>query len=211
LRIAKLRFTHQRRSYDEKRDDYPHRSPSCRRFCVGEGRTPFLVLDLRYYNLDHGKFDRLNALRIASAATVHRWGRSFLMTPSTIRGLGLERSPAMLRKTAIALAAASLFGAASISTDALAAMRGGAGHGGFGGGGFGHRSFGAPGFVGAPHTFSGRGFVGHGFRGHRFARFGVPAAVGLGLGLGFGAYSYYDDPCYAWTPYGYRWVCGYDY
>jgi hypothetical protein len=31
---------------------------------------------------------------------------------------------------------------------------------------------------------------------------------GLGLGLGYGAYSYYGgDACYAWTPYGYTWVC----
>jgi len=52
--------------------------------------------------------------------------------------------------------------------------------------------------------------LGPGFRGHRFARFGVPG-IGLGLGLGYGAYSYYNDPCYAWTPYGYTWVCGYDY
>jgi len=134
----------------------------------------------------------------------------------------------MLRKIAIALAAASLFGAASIPTDALAFGRGGGGggHGGFGGGGFGHggfggggfsrgftggggvaRSFAAPGVVGrnfavAPHSFAGRSFVGRGFgpgfRGHRFARFGVPFGLGLGLG-------------YAWTPYGYRWVCGYDY
>jgi hypothetical protein len=61
--------------------------------------------------------------------------------------------------------------------------------------------------------FPGRGFVGHGFRpgfhDHRFASFGVP--FGLGLGLGYGAYSYYGDSCYAWTPYGYTWVCGYDY
>src|SRR6266436_6612274 len=141
----------------------------------------------------------------------------------------------MLRKIAIALAAASLLGAASIPTDVLAFGRGGGGggHGGFGGGGFGHggfggggfsrgfiggggvaRSFAAPGVVGrnfavAPHTFVGRGFVGPGFHRHRFARFGVP--FGLGLGLGYGVYSYYNDPCYAWTPYGYRWVCGYDY
>src|SRR5712675_422591 len=97
-----------------------------------------------------------------------------------LRGAG--RSSVMLRKIAIALAAASLLGAASIPTDALAFGRGGGGggHGGFG-----------------------RGF-GPGFRGHRFARFGVP--FGLGLGLGYGAYSYYGDSCYAWTPYGYRWV-----
>jgi hypothetical protein len=131
----------------------------------------------------------------------------------------------MLRRIVIALAAASLFGAASIPTSALAFGHGGGGHGGFGGGGFGHggfgghgfapgfaggvHGFGAPAFVGAPHTFAGRGFVGHGFRDHRFARFGVP--FGLGLGLGYGAYGYYGDPCYAWTPYGYTWVCGYDY
>jgi hypothetical protein len=136
----------------------------------------------------------------------------------------------MLRTITIVLAAASLFGAASIPTGALAFGHGFGGHGGFGGGGFGHggfgghgfapgfagggvRSFAAPGVIGAPHTFPGRGFVGPGFRpgfrDHRFARFGVP--FGLGLGLGYGAYSYYGDPCYAWTPYGNTWVCGYDY
>ena len=129
----------------------------------------------------------------------------------------------MLRKIAIALAATSLVGAASIPVNALAAGHGGGGHwgggfghGGFGGGGFaGHgvaRSFASPGVVAAPRTFAGRGFVGRGFepgfRHHRFARFGVPA---IGLGLGLGAYGYYDDACYAWTPYGYRWVCSYDY
>jgi len=111
----------------------------------------------------------------------------------------------MLRNTAIALAAASVFAAAATPTGALA--RGGFGHGGFGGGGFAH-SFAGPRVGGAPHSFAGHGFVGRGFgHGHHFARFGVP----FGLGLGFGAYSYYSDPCYAWTPYGYRWVCGYDY
>jgi len=109
----------------------------------------------------------------------------------------------MLRNTAIALAAASLFAAASTPTGALAQGRhmGGSFH-----------SFAAPRVGGAPHTFAGRGFVGRDFRhGRHFGRFGVPFGLGLGLGLGYGAYSYYDDPCYAWTPYGYRWVCGYDY
>jgi hypothetical protein len=122
----------------------------------------------------------------------------------------------MLRKIAIALAVTGLVGAVSIPIDALAAPRGGGG--GHGGGGFVHGGFGGGGFAGrsvagAPHMFAGRGFAGRGFeprfRGHRFARFGAPA---FGLGLGLGAYSYYDDDsCYEWTPYGYRWVCGYDY
>jgi hypothetical protein len=56
----------------------------------------------------------------------------------------------------------------------------------------------------AGRYFAGRGFE-RGFHGRRFAR-GF-----IGLGLGYGAYSYYDDSCYAWTPYGYTWVCGYDY
>src|SRR5258707_9991699 len=85
----------------------------------------------------------------------------------------------MLRKIAIALAAGSLVGAASIPTDALAFGRGGGGggHGGFGGGGFGHGGFGGGGVfrcfpggggvsrrfspprgVGGAPTFSGRGF-----------------------------------------------------
>ena len=103
----------------------------------------------------------------------------------------------MVRKIAIALAAASLLGAAAIPTDALAFGRGGGFHGGFGGGGF------SRGFAG--HGFAGRGFGGHGFRGHGF---GPGIGVGLGvLGLGYGAYR----SCYAWTPYGRQWVCGYDY
>ena len=110
----------------------------------------------------------------------------------------------MLRNTAIALATASLFVAASLPTGALASGRGVGGHWG---GGFSHGGFGGGAVA---HSFAGRGFVGHGFgRGHHFGRFGVPFA--LGLGLGYGAYSYYSDPCYAWTPYGYRWACGYDY
>jgi hypothetical protein len=97
----------------------------------------------------------------------------------------------MLRKIAIALAAASLLGAAAIPTDALAFGRGGGFHGGFSRGS-------------AGHGFAGRGF-GPGFRGHRFGP-GIGLGLGaLGLGLGYGAYS----SCYAWTPYGYRWVCGY--
>ena len=112
----------------------------------------------------------------------------------------------MLRSTAIALAAASLLAAASTPTGALAQGRHMGGH--MGGGGFAH-SFAAPRVGAAPHAFVGRGFVGPGFRHHRFARFGAPFA--LGLGLGFGGYSYYSDPCYQWTPYGYTWVCGYDY
>jgi hypothetical protein len=95
----------------------------------------------------------------------------------------------MLRKIAIALATAGLLEAAAIPTDALAFGRGG----GFGGGGF------SRGFAG--HGFVGRGF-GPGFHGHRFG-----PGIGLGLGLGYGAYS----SCYAWTPYGYQWVCGYPY
>ena len=93
----------------------------------------------------------------------------------------------MLRKIAVALAAASLIGAAAIPTDALAFG------GGRGGGGF-HGGFGGGGFRGG---FAGRGFGGRGFFG---------PGIGLGLGLGLG---YYGGRCYAWTPYGYRWVCGY--
>jgi hypothetical protein len=118
----------------------------------------------------------------------------------------------MLRRIAIALAASSLIGATSIPTGALAFGHGG-GHGGFGGG-FGHGGFAGGGFTrgfgGAPHAFAGPGFAGRGFApGFRGDRFGAP--FGLGLGLGYGFYGYYDDPCYAWTPYGYTSACGYDY
>src|SRR5262245_34727937 len=103
----------------------------------------------------------------------------------------------MLHKITIALTAVSLLGAAAIPTDALAFGRvGGGGH--FGGGGF-------------SRGFAGHGFVGHGF-GPGFRRFGpgVGLGLGLGLGLGYGGY-YYGNRCYAWTPYGYQWVCGYPY
>jgi hypothetical protein len=112
--------------------------------------------------------------------------------------------------------------------------RGSFGGGGFaGGGGVAHsfaapgiagRSFASPGIAGrsfAALAIAGRNFAGvaagrpfvgqsfrHGFHGRHFARrFVVP----FGLGLGYGAYGYYDDTCYAWTPYGYTWICGYDY
>jgi hypothetical protein len=96
----------------------------------------------------------------------------------------------MLRKIAIALAAASLLGAAAVPTDALAFGRGGGFHGGVGG-------FHGGGF---------RGFRGGHFGGFRGGRFGpgIGLGLGLGLGLGYGAYS----SCYSWTPYGYQWVCG---
>jgi hypothetical protein len=121
----------------------------------------------------------------------------------------------MLRRIAIALVAASLLGAASIPTVALAFGHGVGGDGGFWHGGFGGigvaHGFTGPGVVGGPHISAGHAFVGHRFGpGFHARRFGVPAFV-LGLGLGYGAYRYYDDACYAWTPYGYRWVCGYDY
>src|SRR5258705_12054172 len=76
---------------------------------------------------------------------VNREGPS-LIHIGPLRGAG--RSTVMLRKIAIALAAASLLGAASIPTDALAFGRGGGGggHGGFGGGGFGHGGFRGGGF-----------------------------------------------------------------
>src|SRR5260370_16964797 len=98
----------------------------------------------------------------------------------------------MVRKIVIALAAASLLGAAAIPTDALAFGRGGGFHGGFGGGGF------SRGFAG--HGFVGRGF-GPGFRGHRFGP-GIGLGLGLGLGLGYGAYS----SCYPRTPSGPPWL-----
>src|SRR5215471_8766826 len=105
----------------------------------------------------------------------------------------------MLRKIATALAAASLLGAAAIPTDALAFGRGGGFHGGGG--------FHAGGFGGFRGGHFGGGFrgdhFGGGFRGGRFGP-GIGLGLGLGLGLGYGAYS----SCYAWTPYGYQWVCG---
>ncbi len=46
---------------------------------------------------------------------------------------------------------------------------------------------------------------------------GYVAGPRISRGLGFHRryrYAYYDRraaPCYAWTPHGYMWVCGYDY
>src|SRR5690349_19302818 len=112
---------------------------------------------------------------------------------------GREGSTAMLRRIAIALAAASLLGAAFTPAAAFAF-----GHGAFGTGVGGHGGFSRGGFggIGVAHGFAGRGFVGHrfvgpGFHARPFTRFGVPAFA-LGLGLGYGAYGYYDDACYAW-------------
>jgi len=51
----------------------------------------------------------------------------------------------------------------------------------------------------------GRGFAGHGLN-RRFVhgRFFSP-----GFGW-WGAPGYFDeDLCFAWTPYGYKWACGY--
>ncbi len=86
---------------------------------------------------------------------------------------------------------------------------GGAGafHGGVGG--F-HGSAGGfnGGFVGPRGGTFGSRFAGHrpGFHrfDHRFVRrhFFAPGFAGLG----FWAYSDWDDGCYVWTPYGYRWV-----
>src|SRR5258706_803138 len=91
---------------------------------------------------------------------VNREGPS-LIHIGPLRGAG--RSTVMLRKIAIALAAASLLGAASIPTDALAFGRGGGGggHGGFGGGGFGHGGVGGGGFF--------PGFTGGGGVARRFS------------------------------------------
>lgn len=149
---------------------------------------------------NHGKFNRLKAnirwltvLRMVTATTrrpldevdvcwTHKWG---------------DKESVMLRKIAIAVAAASLLVAAAIPTDALAVGRGGGG-GGFHGGGGGFHGGGGGGFRG--------GQFGGGFRGGHFGGGfrGIGPGIALGLGLGYGAYS----SCYAWTPYGYQWVCG---
>ena len=112
----------------------------------------------------------------------------------------------MLHKIVAVLSLGIALGLSSISTDAATfggGGGGGGGHaGGFRGGGF-HGSgfrdgrFG-PGFVG-------RGFAGHGFnRGFVHGRFFSP-----GFGW-WGAPGYFDeDLCFAWTPNGYKWACGY--
>ena len=126
----------------------------------------------------------------------------------------------MLRKAMILLAAISFVGA-MVAATAADAQRGGGfrgGGGGFrgGGGGFvggGMRGgFGGGGFRGG---LAGAGFRGAGFRrdfvGPRFARFG---RRGFGFGfapffVGAGLYPWaYDYGCWAYTPWGPRYVCG---
>ena len=136
---------------------------------------------------------------------------------------------AMLRKAMILLAAISFVGAMVAATAADAqrgggfrggggGVRGGGGgfvgggmRGGFGGGGF-RGGLAGPGFRGG---LAGAGFRGAGFRrdfvGPRFARFG---RRGFGFGfapffVGAGLYPWaYDYGCWAYTPWGPRYVCG---
>src|SRR5262249_9081963 len=78
------------------------------------------------------------------------------MTLRPLGGLVRKGVSAMLRRIAIALAAASLFGAASTPTGALAS-----GHGAhFGGGGFSHGGFGGGGFAGGFGGGGARNFAG---------------------------------------------------
>jgi hypothetical protein len=89
------------------------------------------------------------------------------------------------------------------STDALAVAAAVGGHGA----GIGDaRGFHRGGF--------GRGFAGHGFGGRGFDRgFARDRRFFPGWGWGggwWGAPGYVDtDLCFAWTPSGYRWACGY--
>ena len=142
----------------------------------------------------------------------------------------------MVRKAMILLVAISFVGAMVAATTADArgggfgggggGFRGGGGgfgggmRGGFGGGGFrgglagpGFRGgLGGPGFRGG---LAGPGFRGAGFVGPRFARFGGRRGFGFGFApffVGAGLYPWgygYDYGCWAYTPWGPRYACGY--
>ena len=105
---------------------------------------------------------------------------------------GAIGSSIMLRKFVIALIAVGLLGV-FLPADAMARGHGGHG-GGFHRGGFHRGGFHRGGFS--------RGYRGHGFGRHRFGR-GYRRH-------GFGGF-FFGNSCYAWTPFGYQWVCGYYY
>ena len=115
----------------------------------------------------------------------------------------------MLHKIVAVLLLGIALGLSSISTHA--ATLGGAGGGGhadgFGGGGFRGGGFHGGGFH--DRRF-GPGFVGHGFAGRGFDRRFVRGRF-FSPGFGWwGAPGYFDeDLCFAWTPSGYKWACGY--
>jgi len=123
----------------------------------------------------------------------------------------------MLHKIVAVLVFGIALSLAPSSTNAMApgGAVGGGGHvggaGGFHGGGSGGFHGGGLGFHGGGFGpgFQGRGFGGHGFN-RGFVR-GRQFFPGFGWGGGWwGAPGYVDtDLCFAWTPYGYRWVCGY--
>jgi hypothetical protein len=111
----------------------------------------------------------------------------------------------MLHKIVAVLSLGITLGLSSISTHAAAV--GGGGGGGNGGGGSQAGGFHGGGFHDGRF---GPGFVGHGFAGHginrRFVR-GRFFSPGFGW---WGAPGYFDeDLCFASTPYGYKWACGY--
>ena len=125
----------------------------------------------------------------------------------------------MSRGTVAALVAGLSLGAsACLPTSAIAFGGHGGGMGGFHGGGMGtfhggmgafRGSMGPNGFVDG-HGFAGRQFVGRGFHDHRFfvrdfrhRRFFGPVFALGGWGWGWD----WGGSCYAWTPYGYQWIC----
>ena len=111
-----------------------------------------------------------------------------LAAPTTNKtGDGQPRSFSMLRALAVA---------ALLSMPAPAFAYGGGHSGGFGGGHFSGAHVGA---------FHGAGFH-NGFHNGHFYRF---AHRRFFFGPGFG-YGYYGaSSCWAWTPVGWQWVCGY--
>jgi len=115
----------------------------------------------------------------------------------------------MLHKIVAVLSLGIALGLSSISTHAATVGGGGGGGhgGGFGGGGFHGGGFHGGGFHDGRF---GPGFVGRGFAGHGLNRRFVHGRF-FSPGFGWwGAPGYFDeDLCFAWTPYGYKWACGY--
>jgi hypothetical protein len=110
-------------------------------------------------------------------------------TTTNKTGDGQPRSSSMLRALTVA---------ALLAMPAPAFAHGGGGHGGgsFGGGHFGGGHMGA---------FHGAGFH-NGFHNGHFDHF-ARGRFFFGPGFGYGYYG--GSSCWAWTPVGWQWVCGY--
>ena len=131
----------------------------------------------------------------------------------------------MSRSTVAALVAGLVVGAfAYLPMDAIAFGGHGGGMGGFHGGGMGgfhgggmgvfhggmgtfRGGIGPNGFV-SGRGFAGRHFAGRGFNDHRFFVRHFRGRRFFGPVFAFGGWGWdWGGSCYAWTPYGYQWIC----